>query len=135
MAINIIDFIFNMENITFDMCGLDAEKNMLSAPLCDCGCGGKMNICLETSDDVDDFCAAMVSEADCKNCACFAISCDNEIYCAIRQGDDIYQASTDTLDYIEHLKYKIGKMVNELDLHCYGLIAEKEPGVWKIVEE
>ena len=135
MAINIVDFIFNMENVTFDMCGLDVEKNMLFSPLCECGCGKKMDLCLETVDDIEDFCAAIVSDSDCKCCACFAISCDNEIYCAVRYGETIYQAHTDTLDYIEHLKYSIGRMVRELDLHCYGLIVEKEPGVWKIVEE
>lgn len=135
MAINIIDFIFNMENVTFDMCGLDAERNMLSAPLCDCGCGRKMNICLETSEDIDDFCSFTVSDSDCEFCACFAISCDNEIYCAIRCEEDIYHVHTDTLDDIKDIKDSIGGMVNELGLHCYGLIVEKEPGVWKIVED
>lgn len=132
MKINIVDFFFNMENVTFGMCGLDKERNILSAPLCECGCGTKMNIWLETEEDIYNYCDTAVSNNEYDDCICFALSCEGSIYCAIRDGEDIYHGYTDT---IEDFKHNIGGLANGLCLRHYGLIAEIEPGIWKIVEE
>ena len=45
---NIVKFTWNLENLTREDFGLDPDLNMLSAPTCDCGCGEKAKICLET---------------------------------------------------------------------------------------
>lgn len=49
---NIIDFVWNFKNFKLKDFGLDPEYNMLCAPVCKCGCGEKMNVLLESDDDI-----------------------------------------------------------------------------------
>jgi hypothetical protein len=57
--------------ITFEKRGLDVERNFLQAPTCECGCGGKANLVLNTDDDVLDFCGCMCADNECCQCAVF----------------------------------------------------------------
>lgn len=129
---NIIDFSWNLSGITFETCGLNKENNFLEAPICLCGCGGKTNIVLETDDDVLDFCGAMCDENDCYHCAVFAINNENKLLAAICEGYDIHLVESE--DVIEDYK-DIGKMFDELGLHCFGLIVSNGDGSYKVVEE
>ena len=128
----IINFAWNLENITCDWCGLDPDFNFLEAPMCDCGCGGKGRLCLENDDDVKDFCCGMVSENDCDHCTVFAINEDNYLIAAIRDEDDIYVIQTK--EPVDNYKM-IGEMFDEMQLHCYGLIVYVGDGLYKIVEK
>ena len=49
-------------NITFEKCGLNIEKNFLQAPICECGCGGKASIVLNSQSDVSQFCGSCYLE-------------------------------------------------------------------------
>ena len=55
----VINFTWNLDNLTLDWCDLDQEYNILEAPECDCGCGEKAKLCLYNDEDVKDFCKGM----------------------------------------------------------------------------
>ena len=40
------------KDITFEKCGLDIEKNFISAPPCPCGCGGPSRLIAKGKDDI-----------------------------------------------------------------------------------
>ena len=128
----VINFTWNLDNLTLDWCDLDQEYNFLEAPECDCGCGEKAKLCLYDDEDVKDFCKGMAEDNDCDHCAVFAINEENYLIAAIRDEDDIYVVQTK--EPIDDYKM-IGEMFNEMRLHCYGLIVYSGEGLYKIVEE
>ena len=75
--------------MTFADCGLDIEKNFLSAPLCDCGCGGRLRPILRTKEDIIDICGELVSDNDCMQCGVFAITRWNTIIGAINMDETV----------------------------------------------
>lgn len=132
MKNNLIKITWNLENLTLEDFGLWEEDNMLTAPPCPCGCGGKTRVLLDDEDDVIGFCYSMVEEADCGHCAVFAITNQNYMIAAIRNGEDInvIKSREPINDYSV-----IGEMFYELDLHIFGLIVNTGDGEYKIVEE
>lgn len=119
-------------DITFGKCGLDIERNFIQAPLCECGCGGKASIALNSQSDVSRFCGQMCAENDCNQCAVFAINKDNSFIGAIKFGDDIQIiGSTGFLDDYETL----GEIADEFELHCYGLICWIDDNLYDVVEK
>lgn len=125
--------VFNREaKFTFDKCGLDIKKNFLEAPECRCGCGGKSSLVLKTDDELIDFCGIMCEGSDCNQCGVFAITKDNTVVGAIRQNTKIciIASSIPLSDYKE-----IGKLANELKLHCYGLLKWIDDGLYGIIDE
>lgn len=129
---NIVKFGWNLENLTLDDFGLDPEFNMLSAPMCRCGCGEKMGIFLEDRDDVLGFCCGMLNEMDCGWCAVFAIDQDNKMIGVIKNDDefDCIGSKTPVDDY-----GVIGELFDDMKLHMYGLIVSVDDGLYKVVEE
>lgn len=127
---------WNFDNITFDMCELDKEKNFLQAPICECGCGGYMDICAY-DDEIADICEQLVEVNDCNHCGVFAITSRNNCVFVLKMYDD----ETDEVVINAFQKYAIsdygdiGKIANELELHCYGLLVCKKPGLYRIVVE
>lgn len=127
---------WNLGNITFDMCGLDKEKNFLQAPLCECGCGNYMDICAY-DDEITDICEQLVEVNDCNHCGVFSITSRNNCVFALKMYDDetdevvidVFQKDVIN-DYGD-----IGKIADELELHCYGLLVCKKPGLYRIVME
>lgn len=129
---NIVKFSWNLENLTLDDFGLDPEFNMLFAPTCDCGCGGKMNICLEDRDDVLGFCYGMLNEIDCDWCAMFAIDENNKMIGVIKDGDEFeFIGTKEPVDDYG----MIGELFDGMQLHMYGVIVNVGDGLYKIVEE
>lgn len=132
MKSNVIKMIWNLENLTLDDFGLYAEDNMLSAPICPCGCGEKSVILLDDEDDVIGFCYAMVENADCEHCVTFAITDQNYMIAAVRYEDDInIIRSKKPLDNYS----AVGVMFGDLGFHMFGLIVSVGNGQYKIVEE
>lgn len=127
---------WKFDNITFDMCELDKEKNFLQAPICECGCGGYMDICAY-DDEISDICEQIVEANDCNHCGIFAITSRNNCIFALKMYDD----EVDEVVINAFQKYAIddygdiGKIANELELHCYGLLVCKKPGLYRIVME
>lgn len=129
---NIVKFTWNLENLTLDDFGLDPEFNMLSAPTCKCGCGGKALVCLEDEDDVYGFLYSILAEQECTYCAAFAITEDNMMLGVIKCDDDYdFIESKERMDDYS----RIGEMFYDLELHIYGLIVAIGHGEYKIVEE
>ena len=126
-----LSWMANLENITFSMCGLDVERNMLCAPVCDCGCGGKLRLVLNSKEEVMDLCGQLVYEDECDYCGVFALFRNGTVVGAVCSGDDV-----NTLEFTNKADYKeIGELADNLELHCYGLIVETMDGSWKIIEE
>lgn len=123
---------WNFSNITFNTCGLDIGRNFMQAPICDCGCNGKLNVILEDDEDVVSFCGEMCYENDCDQCAVFAITDRNVLIAAIKYGDEIRIVRSDGV--LNNYKV-IGELADELELHCYGLIKWKHGYSYEIVEE
>lgn len=129
---NIIDFVWNFKNFKLKDFGLDPEYNMLCAPVCKCGCGEKMNVLLESDDDIYDFCYELVDTQDCNYCVAFAINEKNEMLGAIKYDGEIECVGSDGVieDYAD-----IGLMFDDLELHQYGIIVNVGDGEYKILEE
>ena len=103
----------------------------MQAPICECGCGGKASIVLNSQSDVSQFCGQMCAENDCNQCAVFAINKDNSLIGAIKLGDDIrIIGSTGSLDDYGTL----GEIADEFELHCYGLICWIKDNLYDVVE-
>lgn len=129
---NIIDFVWNFKNFKLKDFGLDPEYNMLCAPACECGCGGKVNILLEDDDDLLDFCYTMVDIQECNYCVVFAINEKNKLIATVKIDGEIECVGSDGTieDYTD-----IGLMFDDLELHQYGIIVNVGDGEYKILEE
>lgn len=130
---NIIDFVWNFKNLKLKDFGLDPEYNMLCAPVCECGCGEKMNVLLESDDDdLLDFCYNMVDIQECNYCVVFAINEKNKMVAAVKIDGEIECVGSDGVieDYAD-----IGLMFDDLELHQYGIIVNVGDGEYKILEE
>lgn len=118
----------------FGAYGLDKNKNFLQAPLCECGCGEKMNLVLECNKDLFQFMNAMLMENDCNHCAIFAYAFDGCMYAALKVENEtdnpvlFFQIQESDLGFFRECD-------DELGLHCYGLIIETRKGLWKIIED
>lgn len=119
-------------SITLEDCALDPELNILQSPECECGCGGKCSICLKDDDEVFNFCTTMVFEDDCEYCAVFAINEENKLLGVVKCADGInrFKSTNTIIDYTD-----IGKIFDEMELYCYGLIVWNGDGLYRIVEE
>lgn len=129
---NIIDFVWNFKNFKLNDFGLDPEYNMLCAPVCECGCGEKMNVLLADDDDLLDFCYNMVDIQECNYCVVFAINEKNKMVAAVKIDGEIECVGSDGVieDYAD-----IGLMFDDLELHQYGIIVNVGDGEYKILEE
>lgn len=132
--VKIKGFAWNLNDITFNICGLDIEKNILQVPLCECSCGNYMDICI-SDDELADICANLVEINNCNHCGVFAITSNNDCVFAIKMFDEETEDIVITtyqkdgiIDYIN-----IGYIADELKLHCYGLLVCKEPGLYRVV--
>ena len=118
----------------FGAYGLDKNKNFLQAPLCECGCGEKMSLVLETTKDLFQFMYAMLMENDCNHCSIFAYAFDGSMYTALK----IENETDDPVLFFQIKESDLGffrEWDDELELHCYGLIIETRKGLWKIIED
>lgn len=117
----------------FGAYGLDIEKNFLSVPICECGCGEKPSLLLNNTEDLFEFMFGMLMEYECNHCAIFAHTYDNSMYVALKvenkDNEPVLFFRTEGTD-MEFFK----KWDEELDLHCYGLMIEFQKGKWKIIE-
>lgn len=111
--------------------GLNRKRNWMKAPDCDCGCGGKMLLCLENDDELFSFCADVLSEHKCSESAIFIVRQDGEMQIAI------YNSKDNTV---------IGAKVKEPSTHafadydgtehlcCYSMLIEQKKGEYLIAE-
>lgn len=134
MSNKLIKFSWNLENITFHMCGLDKKKNFLESPKCECGCGGKTYIILNSKEEITNLAWQLVSDNDCNCCAVFVILKDNSMVFAYRHGEDIGDISVYETNKIDDYS-DIGLMADELGLHCYGLICHVKENQYSIIEK
>lgn len=134
MSNKLIKFAWNLENITFRMCGLDKEKNFLESPKCECGCNGKTYLILNSKEEATDLIWQLVADNDCNYCAVFVILADNSMVFAYRYGEDIDEISVYETNKIEDYS-DIGKVADELELHCYGLITHVKENQYSIIEK
>lgn len=132
MKNNVIKMTWNLENLTLEDFGLWEEDNMLTAPSCPCGCGGKTRVLLDDEDDVIGFCYSMAEDADWGHCAVFAVTDQNYMIAAIRNDEDINVIKT--REPMNNYS-AIGEMFYGLGLHIFGLIVNTGDGEYKIVEE
>ena len=119
----------------FEAYGLNKFRNFMSAPDCECGCGGKGSLILKTEEDLFGFMYNMLMDNECNCCGIFAHGYDDKMYAAIK-GE--YEDNEDPVDFfgVEETDTDFFK---ELDatcgLHCYGLLVQNHKGTWDIIEE
>lgn len=134
MSNKLIKFAWNFGNITFHMCGLDKEKNFLESPKCECGCGEKTYLILNSKEEATDLAWQLLADNDCNCCAVFVILEDNSMVFTYRHGENIDNISVYETNKIEDYS-DIGKIADELELHCYGLIAHVKENQYSIIEK
>ena len=125
----------------FEGYGLNKFRNFMSAPECECGCGGKGYLVLETEEDLFGAMHGILADHDCNQCAIFAHAYNDEMYAAIKLSDvEEYDGEVKECP-INFLGVKKTDMdfFRELDaefcLHCYGLMIQRHDGTWEIIEE
>lgn len=137
MENNIIKYKFRNES--FAGYGLNKFRNFMSAPECDCGCGGKGKILFNETNELFGFMNQVLMDNECDCCAIFAHTYDEKMYAAIKciyEGKEVNKDETivdffgvdNDLEFFQEMDAKIG-------LHCYGLMIETEKGKWKVIED
>lgn len=126
----------------FEAYGLNNFRNFLSAPECDCGCGGKAKLVLEDTKELFGFMNTMLAEHDCNQCAIFAHAYNDEMFAAIKVDDVEGYYESDPEEYpIKFFGIKTTDMEffkewdAEVGLHCYGLLIQDMKGNWEIIED
>lgn len=129
----------------FEAYGLNSYRNFLSAPDCECGCGGKMQPVIDNEDELFQFMYMMLADNDCTNCAIFAHGYNDTMYATIKTGDikafdneEEPNQKDDPVDFygIEETDMNFFKEFDaEFCLHCYGLLIQGADGAWTIVED
>jgi len=115
--------------------GLNNKRNFLKPPMCECGCGNKMYIVLESENDLWDFMSFILMEHECSQCAIFAVKFDGNCYAAIKSLDENEEQQVNILQsQIKNDMHMFSEIDGELTLHCYGLLIEEQPGNWMIQE-
>ena len=116
---------------TFASCGLDKSKNFLQAPICECGCGGYMNIILKTEQDLYDFINILLDDHECNHCAIFALQNGGTAVFGAKLEDGIqfYRLNNNGCN----VKKIIAEMEIDFEFHCYGLLEQVEETIYKIV--
>lgn len=137
---------YKFRNESFSGYGLNKYRNFLSAPECECGCGEKGNILLDSNEDLFGFMGTMLMEYDCNCCAIFAHAYDGSMYAAIKfvvdDFDDEIEDIEDDEDMPIHMLASEEEDVEffqqldaEIGFCCYGLLIEVKNGEWKIIED
>lgn len=129
---------YKFRNESFAGYGLNKFKNFMSAPECDCGCGGKGKLLLGDTKELFGLMNAVLMDNECDCCAIFAHAYDENMYVAIKYicGDEELDDETpvkffsikNDMDFFQEMDAQIG-------LHCYGLMIEAKQGEWKIIED
>ena len=75
----------------------------------------------------------VLMENECNHCAIFAHSFDDTMFAALKvdnETDDpiLFFSQEENMTFFKEWD-------DELELHCYGLIVESQPGKWKIIED
>lgn len=126
----------------FAMRSLNKYKNFLSAPECECGCGGKAMPILE-DDDVYEFCGCALSDIECENCAIFLIHKDGkqEIVHKHSYWDEETDDEEISIDVLSTKNKKddleidfFAKLDATLQFHHYALMIEHDDNAWEICE-
>ena len=133
---------YNFKVDEFRVRGLNKYRNILSAPVCECGCGGKGKLVIDKLQELYDLCAAVLFDNGCGNSAIFLEHRSGKmeiVYCHV-----VYDKETEEPDLeISTLSPKKGAIQDndffsmfdaEERLHCYGLIIERDKGQWEICE-
>ena len=137
-----LSFNYTFKVDEFAMRSLNKYKNFLTAPDCECGCGGKSMPILE-DDEVYDFCGCVLSDMECDNCAIFLVHKDGKQ--EIVHKHIIWDEDTDDEEIsIDVLSMKDKKCDLEIDFfakvdamlqfHHYALLLERDNDVWDICE-
>jgi len=126
----------------FEGYGLNKFRNFLSAPECDCGCGGKGSLILEDTKDLFGFAHAVLSDNECDHCAVFAHAYNDEMFAIVKiddvEGYDVENPEEYPIKFFS-IKETDMDFFREFDadfgLHCYGLMIQRYDGNWDIIEE
>lgn len=138
--------IYKFRNKSFEGYGLNKFRNFLSAPECDCGCGGKGNLILDDVQDLFGFAYNVLADNECGCCAIFAHGMDDKMWAIIKLEDPSenydyekkYDPDENPISFlgIDETDYEFFRELDaECNLHCYGLLVQNVNGSWDIVEE
>lgn len=126
-----VEFKWNLKNVDFEMCGLDASKNFLKAPECPCGCGGTAVIFAESVDDMLDNCESMLADTDFDEAAIILFISNNTPYLITKCEGNIDVFINKNLDDYAN----IGTVLEEIGFEKIGIIVAVDDDKYEIVED
>lgn len=126
----------------FAMRGLNKYKNFLTAPECECGCGGKGLLLADNDKDLYDILGSVLYDNGCGNSAVFIVHKDGKqevIHCHEIWNEESDEADLDINVLSPKSSTKLdndffAQLDADMCLHCYGLVIEREKGQWEICE-
>ena len=122
------------------MRGLNKYRNFLTAPECDCGCGGKSQIIIYDDEQLHHVCSDLLFDNGCGCSAIFLVHKDGlqEIVLCLEDWNEendcpMLEVSVLTPKDINKVDNDFFSSVDgEVGFHCYGLIIERDNGQWEI---
>lgn len=114
-----------VDKITFEDCGLDIDKNILQAPMCDCGCGNYMDICAEDNKEIAEIMNCLLSLQECNYCAIYTLLQDNCVIIGTNIDGEVksyvFRYEDESIPGTEFIK----EWQEECNYHCYGLMIQR----------
>lgn len=126
-----VEFKWNLKNVDFEMCGLDASKNFLKAPECPCGCGGTALIAAKTVDDMLDICESMLEDITFDDAVIILFTSSNTPYLITKCDGNIDVFVNKNLDDYAN----IGTVLEEIGFEKIGIIVAVDDDKYEIVED
>lgn len=120
---------FVTRKIGFRDCGLNANNNILQAPICECGCGHYMDLCIEDQETLHEFIADMLSMQECNHCAIYVLHNDSKtVTVGDSDGEHITLISFQDKNSDALNIDLVRDWQDKFEFHCYGLLEQLSDG-------
>ena len=134
--LTLLNYTFHIDE--FAVRGLNKYQNVLSAPDCGCGCGGKAMPVFESDDELFSFCGSVLIDNGCTHSAIFLVHKDGRQQVILTVPNFDEETGEEYIEKIGSFSGNDADMFAQVDaelgFHCYGMLIEKDNNCWQICE-